>query len=144
MENKKFDNEMIAHQSTAPHTRGWFCNVTKVVLTLVRCPPNDSGLTPGEPGHLAREGFCKSQQVHCKYLWQINTKRHQGCQILDTGGKSKESFKIFSVSNRSTRHYATMMLYFVGDHGWWWTLLTTRRYGDMAPGNDAETVSRVT
>ena len=113
---------MIAHRSTAPHTRGWFCNVTKVVLTLVRCPPNDSGLTPGEPGHLAREGFCKSQQMHCKYLWQINTKRQPRVSDIGYRRKIKRIFQnIFCID--------TMMLYFVGDHGWWWTLLTTRRYG---------------
>ena len=80
--------------TTAPHhTRGWFCNVTKVVLTLVRCPPNDSGLTPGEPGHLAREGFCKSQQMHCKYLWQINTKRQPRVSDIRYWRKIKRIFQ---------------------------------------------------
>ena len=119
---------MIAHHSTAPHTRGWFCNVTKVVLTLVRCLPNDSGLTPGEPGHLAREVFCKSQQMHCKYLWQINTKRQPRVSDIRYWRKIKRKWcltsKTFSVSNRSTRHYDLWY-----DDGWHFWL-----HCDMAPG----------
>ena len=85
--------------TTAPHTRGWFCNVTKVVLTLVRCLPNDSGLTPGEPGHLAREVFCKSQQMHCKYLWQINTKRQPRVSDIRYWRKIKRKWMMFNFQN---------------------------------------------